>query len=88
MTEQTSVATGFQAHMFEFKRDTLTNSMLKYWMSDALARLALEEDALLEGGGQSKLTPLSLFSLKNLKVALNWANFLTRTCLKTRRTVD
>ena len=35
--EQTPVATGFQAYMFESKLVTLTNSMLK--MSDSLARL-------------------------------------------------
>ena len=35
--EQTPVATGFQAYMFESKLDTLTNSMLK--MLDSLARL-------------------------------------------------
>ena len=33
--EQTPVATGFQAHLFESKLDSLTNSMLK--MSDSLA---------------------------------------------------
>ena len=55
------VATGFQAHLFDSKLDTLTNSMLK--MSDSLSRLAQphgalldseEEDALREEGGQSE----------------------------------
>ena len=36
--EQTPVASGFQAYLFESKLDTLTTSMLK--MSDSLARLA------------------------------------------------
>ena len=62
--EQHPVATGFQAHMFESKLDTLTNSMLK--MSDSLAGLTRphgallnseEEDALLEEGGQSEFDP-------------------------------
>ena len=62
--EQAPVATGFQAHLFESKLDTLTNSMLK--MSDSLARLARphealldseEEDALREEGGQSEFDP-------------------------------
>ena len=43
--EQAPVATGFQAHLFESKLDTLTNSMLK--MSDSLARLARPHEALL-----------------------------------------
>ena len=62
--EQAPVVTGFQAHLFEFKLDTLTNSMLK--MSDSLARLARphgalldseEEDTLREEGGQSGFDP-------------------------------
>ena len=62
--EQAPVATGFQAHLFESKLDTLTNSMLK--MSDSLARLSRphealldseEEDALREEGGQSQFGP-------------------------------
>ena len=62
--EQASVATGFQAPLFESKLDTLTNSMLK--MSDSLALLARrhgalldseEEDALREEGGQSEFDP-------------------------------
>ena len=58
--EQTPVATGFQAYVFESKLDTLTNSMLK--MSDTLARLTRplnseEENALLEEGEQSEFDP-------------------------------
>ncbi|XP_015771485.1 PREDICTED: uncharacterized protein LOC107349815 [Acropora digitifera] len=55
--EQASFATGFQAHLFDSKLDTLTNSMLK--MSDSLSRLyrVLEEDALREEGGQGKFDP-------------------------------
>ena len=62
--EQTQVATGFQAYMFEYKLDTLTRSILK--MSDSLARLTRlhgallnceEEDALFEEGGQSEFGP-------------------------------
>ena len=62
--EQAPVATGFQAHLFESKLDTLTNSMLK--MSDFLARLdrphgallnSEEEDVLREEGGQSEFDP-------------------------------
>ncbi|XP_067031368.1 uncharacterized protein [Acropora muricata] len=62
--EQASFATGFQAHLFDSKLDTLTNSMSK--MSDSLSRLAQthgalldseEEDALREEGGQSKFDP-------------------------------
>ena len=62
--EQAPVATGFQAHLFESKLDTLTNSMLK--MSDSLARVARphealldseEEGALREEGGQSEFDP-------------------------------
>lgn len=62
--EQAPVATGFQAHLFDYKLDTLTNSMMK--MSDSLARLARphealldseEEDALREEGGQSEFDP-------------------------------
>ena len=62
--EQAPVATGFQAHLFESKLDTLTNSMLK--MSDSLARLARphealsdseEEDALREDGRQIEFDP-------------------------------
>ena len=88
--EQAPVATGFQAHLFESKLDTLTNSMLK--MSDSLARLARphealldseEEDALREESGQ---TPPNVFSRK--KLSLNRANFLTRTFSRPRRTVD
>ena len=44
--EQTPVATGFQAHLFESKLDTLTNSMLK--MSDSLTRLAPPHEAFLD----------------------------------------
>ena len=62
--EQAPVTTGFQAHLFGSKLDTLTNSMLKMWNS--LARLARlhgalldseEEDALREGGEQSEFDP-------------------------------
>ena len=90
--EQTPVATGFQAHLFKSKLDTLITSMLK--MSDSLARLAKphgallnseEEDVLLEESGQSELTPPNEFSRKTL--TLNRANFLTKTCSRTRRTV-
>ena len=79
--EQAPVATGFQAHLFESKLDTLTNSKLK--MSDSLARLARphgalldseEEDALREERGQSEFDPTE--------------RILTRTCSRTRRTVD
>ena len=44
--EQAPVATGFQAHLFESKLDTLTNSMLKMW--DSLARLARPHETLFE----------------------------------------
>ena len=70
--EQAPVATGFQAHLFESKLDTLTNSMLK--MSDSLARLARshealldseEEDALREDGRQNEFDPtVSILSQK------------------------
>ena len=59
--EQAPVATGFQAHLFESKLDTLANSM-----SDSLARIARphgalldseEENALREEGGQSEFDP-------------------------------
>ena len=56
--KQAPVATGFQAHLFESKLDTLTNSMLK--MSVSLAHLARPHEALLdseEEGGQSELDP-------------------------------
>ena len=62
--EQAPVATGFQAHLFKSKLDTLTNSMLK--MSDSLARLARphealsdseEEDVLREDGRQGEFDP-------------------------------
>ena len=61
---QAPVATGFQAHLFESKLDTLTNFMLK--MSDSLARIARphgalldseEENALRKKGEQSEFDP-------------------------------
>ena len=78
--EQAPVATGFQAHLFESKLDTLTNSMLK--MSDSLARLARphgalldseEEDALREEGGQSEFDPT-----ERILINLMGLFFLTR----------
>ena len=91
--EQAPVATGFQAHLFESKLDTLTNSMLK--MSDSLARLARphealldseEEDALREDGRQSEFDP-TVRTLSQ-KLTLNRANFLMRTCSRTWRTME
>ena len=89
--EETPVAIGFQAHMFESKLDTLTNSMLK--MSDSLARLTRPHSALLTSEKEDalkkvdrvNLTPPNVFSRK--KLTLNQANFLTRTCSRARRTV-
>ena len=51
--EQAPVATGFQAHLFESKLDTLTNSMLK--MSDSSARLARPHEALLDSEEEDDL---------------------------------
>ena len=51
--EQAPVATGFQAHLFESKLDTLTNSMLK--MSDTLAPLARPHEALLDSEEEDAL---------------------------------
>ena len=94
--EQAQVATGFQAHLFESKFDTLTNSMLK--MSDSLACLAPLLDRMeLSYIPRKKMlfvkkvervnsTPPNVFSRK--KLTLNRANFLTRTYSRTRRTVD
>ena len=91
--EQAPVATGFQAHLFESKLVTLTNSMLK--MSDSLARLARPHEALLiprkkmlflKKVDRVNLTPPNVFSRK--KLTLNRANFLMRTCSRTRRTVE
>ena len=58
--EQTPVATGFQAYVFESNLDTLTNSLLQ--LLDTLAQLSRplsseEENALLGEGGQSEFDP-------------------------------
>ena len=91
--EQTPVATGFQAYMFESKLDTLTNSMLK--MLDSLARLTRPHGALLNPRKKMlslkkvdrvNLTPPNVFSRK--KLTMNRANFLTRACSTTRKAVD
>ena len=71
--EQVPVATRFQAHLFESKLNTLTNSMLK--MSDSLARLARPQEALLdyeeeyalrEEGGQSEFDPTKRILLREI----------------------
>lgn len=52
-TEQTPVATGFQAHAFESKLDTLTDLMIK--MSDTLSRHAQPSMAFLNSEDEEAL---------------------------------